>query len=100
MLTRAIKPTIPATLTVKGQGADPIKFNVNFHNRKSSEVEAIFADGDKTVADVVLFLIESWESEYPLTTEGIREMEDDRPGMANAILSAYGEARQVAKEKN
>jgi hypothetical protein len=98
MLTRQLKGTIPATLTVKGQGEEPITFNITFHNRRGSEVAQKLEETD--VPSTLLFLVESWEAEYPLTEEGIREMEDDRPGMLQAIFTAYGEARSVAKVKN
>jgi hypothetical protein len=99
MLTRAKKELIATTLTVKGQG-ETVTFNITFHNRKQSELEAEGEKEGATINKTLLYLVESWENEYPLTDEGIKEMEDDRPGITMAIIFAYHEARHVAKEKN
>jgi hypothetical protein len=100
MLTRNVNPIIPVALTLTRNGAEPVKFNVNFRNMRTSEVQAMFADESLTLADVVLRLVDSWETEFPLDAEGLKDMEDIHPGLAKGILSAFGDARQVAVEKN
>lgn len=101
MLRRVVNETIPATLAVKGQG-ESWQFDLTYHNRKQSQVEALMAEAGKAekVVDLVLFLVKEWDADYPLTAEGVKDMEDDRPGMILAIIQGFHDARQVARAKN
>lgn len=98
-LTRKRKDSIDTTLTIKGQG-ESVTLQITYHNRRQSEVEAVLKDDDKTVTDVVLFIVKEWDSEYELSIDGVKEMEDDRPGMVMALIAGFHEAREVQKEKN
>lgn len=99
MLTRTKVLEIPATLTVTGQG-ETVKFNLTFHNRSMDEVQAVLDDENQTVADAVLYIVKDWETEYPLTTEGLKELESDRPGMVVAVMTAFYDARRMTRAKN
>lgn len=98
MLTRNRKETILTALTLIGQG-ESVTFNITYFNRKQSEVEAKLNDaGD--VPDTILYMVQSWDSEYPLTPEGIMELEGDRPGTIMAVIEGFFAARKVQREKN
>jgi hypothetical protein len=98
-LKRKTAETIPATLTVKGQGEE-VKFNITYRNHKQSEVVAKLQEEGGNVADTVLFMVAEWDAEYPLTADGITEMEDERPGMVMAIIEGFHAARSVERVKN
>lgn len=108
MLKRIRPDAIKSTLAVTGQG-ETIKFDITYFNRKQSEVveavakaqQAAVEEGkSETVADAVLFMVKEWDAEYPLTKEGVLEMEDDRPGLLMAIIMGFHKARQVEVAKN
>ena len=99
MLTKETAPLLPSSLTVVGQGLT-VKFDITYHNRKQTEVEEHLRTPGLDLADHVIFLISDWQSAYPLTKEGIIEMENDRPGMCSAIIQGFHKARLVALEKN
>ena len=114
MLTKQRKGTIATLLTIKGQGEEAT-FKVTYHNRRQSEVQAkldealaamskpddqISDDDRNGLANVVLFMVESWETEYEVSLVGIKEMEDDRPGLIAGILAGFHDARKVEKVKN
>lgn len=91
---------LPSTLTIKSQG-DTLKVNVTYHNRKTSELEAMFKQENRPIGEVILFIVKDWDIEdYPLTAEGLTELEDDRPGLIMAIIQGWHQARAAAKEKN
>jgi hypothetical protein len=109
-LKKIRKETLPSTLTVIGQG-DSISFKITYHNRKQSEVEAVMnapiPDGadpveamTSNIEKCILFVVESWDAEYELSPEGLRELEDDRPGMKVALIEGYHKARSMARAKN
>jgi hypothetical protein len=116
MLKKNRPLTIPATLTVKSQG-ELITFDLVYKNLKQSEwmdflaaqrdtAQAVLAPAEGepapalSIADTILKCVESWDSEYPLTREGIEEMHDDRPGLVYAITEGFYEARQAQRVKN
>lgn len=117
MLKKNRPLTIPATLKIKSQG-ETITFNVEYFNFKQSEwmdflnaqasearkVLDNAADAPNTstlsIADTILKIVKSWDSEYELTREGIEEMHDDRPGLVQAIVEGFSMARQAERVKN
>lgn len=102
MLTRKKPEVLLAALTLKGQG-ETVKFNITFHNRKQSELNATLtaaATRQEGVTETILFIVKDWDAEYPLTSEGIKEAEDDRPGIIMAVIECFHATRQVEKEKN
>lgn len=107
MLKKKTPDTIPATLTLESQG-EKFKLQLVYNNLKSAAYNELVekavaqADGEKEKqnAIVVLGLINSWESEYELSIEGLMEAESDRPYMILALLGGFFEARQVQRVKN
>lgn len=100
MLTRIQQGAIiPATLTLTGQG-ESLTFNVNYRNMKRSELNALLADNVGKPNVVFLQMVESWEAAFPLTEEGLVDLEDERPGSIMGIIEGFHEARKMAKEKN
>lgn len=99
MLTRQRKETIPTSLTLKGQG-ESVKFDIDYNNLKSSRIEEMAADTSMSVYDCVLEMVNKMDCEYPLTKEGLEEMEDDRPGTIQAIVIGFHECRKVERAKN
>lgn len=97
-LKNVAKATFPMTLSVVAQG-DSHTLNIVCHNRKSSELEAKFND-NATMAELVQFLVESWDLGYDLTEEGLMELEDSWPGALLAVVQGFNDARMVAKAKN
>lgn len=90
--------TLPTTLTITGQGSTD-KLNVTYHNRKQSEIDAQFNSGI-TLGGLIPFLVESWDTDFALTEEGVKEFEDEYPGIVDILLSGYGKARLKEAEKN
>lgn len=99
MLTRQRKEVIPSTLTLTGQG-EKVKFNIDYNNLKSSRIEEMAKDENMSVVDCVLEMVSKMDTEYPLTKEGLLEMEDDRPGTIQAIVIGFHESRKVERAKN
>jgi hypothetical protein len=98
MLSKKAPETLPTTLTLKGQG-ETVKLNITYHNRKQSDLDAQIAEG-KTVAEVVLYMVKEWDADYELSTAGLTELEDDRPGALQAVMIGFHRARHMELEKN
>ena len=107
MLTRKTPETLATEVTVKGQG-ETVTFEVTFYNRKLREIKA-FVDQLSPAPDddlefnnreTLLYMVKSWNTEYPLNNEGVREMEDSRPGMIINLFNFYHQARAVELVKN
>ena len=97
-LKRKRPETLPATLRGKLQG-EALEVKVTYHNRKLSELQEVL-DTSEDATEAVLFVVKEIDSEYPLTKEGLVEMEDDCPGMTLFIMAGFHEARAVQKAKN
>lgn len=94
MLTRKKRETIPHLVKMEGQGEN-IEFGVVFNNISQTQLEEITSREDMHPADPPLAYIHSWESEYPLTKEGIMELEGDRPGALVVLIQHFYAARQM-----
>lgn len=95
-------PLIPATLTLVGQGRTQT-LKLVFKHKTLKERQALqeqLMKGDVDVNDVLLQIVDSWEVDAPLSRESLDELQDNQPGANMAIVSAYGEAHEVAREKN
>ncbi len=90
--------TLPVTLTITGQGSTD-KLNLVYHNRKSSEVRERIKD-DVSLASIVPFVVESWDTDFPLTEEGVTGFEDEYPGIITAVLDGFWKARRKEVEGN
>lgn len=99
MLKRQLPATIAAALTIKGQG-ESFTLDLVYHNRPTDEYNAKIEEHKLPLGELILWLVESWDSEYPLTMEGLNEADTDRPGLLLAILYGFPRSRQVALEKN
>ncbi len=90
--------TIAITLTVVGQGFSD-KFDVVYHNHKSSEVRARI-EGGATMAAMIPYMVESWATDFELTEEGVAAFEDEYPGIIAALLEGFWKARRKETEGN
>ncbi len=89
---------IPATLTITGQGSID-KLDVTYHNRKQSDISARIDEG-MSMASLIVFLVESWGSDFELTEEGVTQFEDEYPGIIEAVLKGFHASRKKELEKN
>lgn len=94
MLTRKKPETINTDLQITGQG-ETFTLAISFYNRSSKEFADYESTADNSIVKYNLYLVESWESEYPLTEAGLQEAESDRPGLMLAIFNGYLKARAV-----
>lgn len=96
-LTRKRPEFIEANLTITGQGKEET-MKVTYHNRTQKEVEAKVAEGNPT--GTLLFMVKEWDSDYPLTPEGVDEMESDHPFITIGIFQGFHAARRTHVVKN
>lgn len=106
MLTRKSPETIPARLKIDIHGST-LTLELDYRFMRTSEFQDLIkAEGDagrpmpETMANIVIKLVKEWKSEYPLTVEGVLEMEDDIPGMTALIVGGFHEARSASRAKN
>jgi hypothetical protein len=109
MLTRKTPDTLATEIKLKGQGEE-IKFNVTYHNRTPEAQQQVLdaanasdqgkADIGYGIRESVLYVVKEMESEYPLTHDGQKEMEADRPGMIEVLFYGFHQARRVELLKN
>ena len=100
MLTRKTPAFLATTVTLTGQGAEPVTFNVTFNNHKQQDVFEFTQANANNPEKTILFIVNAWEAEYELTAEGVLEAESDRPGLIVGLLSAFYESRKVEVRKN
>lgn len=86
-----------ADVTVKN-AAEKLLFKVTYVNMKTSEFVSLAQS--MTYAELLVQLIDQWDAEYPLSTDGFNELEDERPGCLAALVDAYVQTRTVAREGN
>lgn len=86
--------TLPTTLTIIGQGSTD-KLNITYHNRKTTEVEAKLREGN-----LIPFIVESWDTDFELTEEGIAAFEDEYPGIVEIVITGFWKVRRKEVEKN
>lgn len=106
-LVRKNPEVLPTTLKlVRGGETETLK--VDYRYMKTSEfntlVEGVGKQGG-TMLDalirIVLGVVASFpDQEYPLTEEGLTEMNDERPGMLDLLITGFQEARGVQRAKN
>lgn len=113
MLTFAKPDTLASKINVNvpsGEGTEKVSFAVVFNNRSQKQIEANLKaalesergkqDPEWANRQQVLDIVKSWELSYPLTDDGIAQMEDDAPGMIENIFIHYHMARRVTLAKN
>lgn len=91
--------TLAVTLTVVGQQSTD-KIDIVYHNRKSSELQEQWEKPGMTLGGIIPFIVKEWSTDFPLTEEGMKDMEDEYPGMLDAIMAGYGVARRKEVVKN
>jgi len=95
--------TLPAKLEIVG-GGEKNTLTLTFHNRKPSEFQAKLDElkdsKEPFLPSMVLFVVKEWETDYSLSIEGVKEMEDERPGICDAILQGFHKVRRVELEGN
>lgn len=61
------------------------------------------ARGEKmgmTRVEMALRVVAEWSSEYALTREDLEQLEEDRPGVLQAVLDGFFLGRRATVEKN
>ncbi len=95
--------TIPTKLELVGGGESNF-LSLTFHNRKPSEfktqVDELGESQAPFLPSLVCFIVKEWDTDYSLSVEGAIEMEDERPGILNAIVQGFHKVRQVELQGN
>jgi hypothetical protein len=100
--------TLEVTLTITGQGFTD-KLKVVYHNRKRSEVEQrrnelTTANPNASVNDVIAaltpYIVQSWDTDFELTEEGVKAFDDEHEGVIVAIWEGFWNARRKQLEGN
>lgn len=78
--------------------AERLTFTVNYINMKTSEYQALAEN--LTVAEMLVQLVAEWDADYPLSTDGFMELEDERPGCCVGLLNGWHKARLAEREGN
>ncbi|WPJ54332.1 hypothetical protein RCIP0075_00010 [Klebsiella phage RCIP0075] len=86
-----------AEVTVKN-AAERLLFKVVFVNMPTSAFMALAQS--MPLPELLVQLIAEWDAEYPLSTEGFAELEDERPGCLEALVQAYVKTRTLEREGN
>lgn len=98
----AVRPgEAPKTLhtEVKFKNAhERLVFCVGFRNMRTSEYLELAES--KTVGQLLVELVESWDAEYPLSVDGFVALEDEHPGTTSGLLTAYHRSRATELEGN
>lgn len=118
MLTKKTPETIKTRLTIKAQGVEN-NLLLTYHNRSADEYDKFTAnpenlkapdDAGDTMqiahinAGIVLYIVKSFDDgtdeHFPLTRDGLVELERTWPGTLFGIVRGYHQARGAAVEKN
>ena len=119
MLTKKTPETIKGNLTIKAQGVEN-NLLLTYHNRSPDEYEAFVQNPEnlkvpdgvtsdaKGIAHInaglILFLVKSFddgtEKDFPLTRDGLLELEKFWPGTLLGIVRGYHHSRAADVEKN
>lgn len=105
MLTKKTPETISETLKLKSMG-ETIILPIVYNNVDTNSIDSENAERKEnnlppyTNEELVVRLVKSWESEYQLTVEDLREAEKARPGLLGHIISGFFMARVTTAEKN
>lgn len=95
--------SFPAELELVG-GGESSKLKLTYHNRKPSELEdwlkGLEGSDAPFMPSMVLYIVKSMETDYSLSLEGVLEMEDERPGICDAIIAGFHQTRRVTLQGN
>lgn len=78
--------------------AERLHFNVVYVNMKTSEKDKLAEV--MTLAEILVQLIAEWDADYPLSVDGFRELEDERPGCLAGLYEGWHRARLAEREGN
>ena len=94
--------TFPATMILVGQGREETLKAVCKHRARDDYFAMIerATKGEVSPEQVVMDLLASWEADEELSADTLRQMDNDRPGIVWAIITAYGKALGVALKGN
>ena len=99
-------PTFPATLTIVGQGVEQ-KLNLVYRHRTKDEREALLEslreDGapfDQRLRAAVLDVVETWDADAELDSNGLDLLDQYQPGAVLAIWRGYFDAITVSRKGN
>ncbi|MET0332550.1 MAG: phage tail assembly chaperone [Dyella sp.] len=94
--------TIPATLTIQGQGREQKLKLVYRHYTREARADLLeqLQKGDITPPALVMKLVESWEADVELDTAGITLVMEHQPGIEWAIIHGYNDALTVTRKGN
>ena len=119
MLTKKTPETIKGDLNFKAQGVEK-NLLLTYHNRTTDEYEAYTTNPENLVVpdtvttqidtfmhvnvSLVLFIVKSFddgtEDAFPVTRDGLVDLERTWPGTLYRIISGYHKARAATIEKN
>jgi hypothetical protein len=102
MFTVNPAPSFPLTLTLTGQGREQ-KLELVYRHKTRDEYLALLEkvrSEEITPSDVVMALVESWKADAELTKDVLDKLAQDMPGTDWAIITAFGDAQQVARKGN
>lgn len=118
MLTKKTPETIKSSLTIKAQGVEN-NLLLTYYNRSPDEYEAFVQNPENLKvpegvtdakgiahinASMILFLVKSFddgtEKDFPLTRDGLLELEKFWPGTLLGIVRGYHQSRAAEVEKN
>lgn len=94
--------TIPATLTMVGQGREQ-QLKLVYKAKTVDEYQALMGqlrEGKVSMADVLVELVESWQASVPFDRDGIALLQQHQPFADYAILTGYTDAYTVARKGN
>lgn len=99
--------SVPAILSFKSWG-QPVRVNAKIKPVRTSEIEEACKPAEGVEFSMtefckraLLLVVIEWDyTAYPLTLEGLADLEDARPGALFALWSGYQKARAAELEKN
>lgn len=99
MLTRKTPEYLPTNLKVRAQGVEH-DIKVTYHNKHPDDVEKWLEEEKRSLEQQVLHITKEADIEFPLTEEGMTEMEKTWPGMLMAFVEGFFKARRAELVKN
>jgi hypothetical protein len=104
MLKRVQKDAVIPTFNLKVVSlGETIEFGITYFARSQAAFQEKIAElqeGKVSTEEVFAWLVRDWECEYPLTKEGLEELESERKGILSIIISAWVQATEAHAVKN
>lgn len=102
MLTKKTPETFTRTLKIISFD-ETFQFPVTYRNlspaKLDEEAKAAGKEG-LTRVDMVLRVVSEWGTEYSLTRDDLNQLEEDRPGVLQAVIDGFFLGRRATVEKN